>query len=349
MNTVTVHTDPPYTVRIGPGLLGRLGELLPSVLSGCKIAVITDDVVDRLYGPSVEASLKEAGYPVSKFVFLNGEAQKTLGTFGSMLDFLAEEGFDRSDGILALGGGVTGDMAGFAAACYLRGIRFVQAPTTFLAAVDSSVGGKTGINLNRGKNLAGAFYQPQAVFCDTDVLQTLPGEIYAEGTAEAVKCAVIGDPILFGLLDKASFSEEEVIRRCVTFKASVVEQDEKEEGLRAILNFGHTLGHAMEVCSNYTIRHGRAVALGMIAVTRAAEKSGFAEKGTLDALRQILEIRGLWGSIEWNPEHLLSAVGADKKKRKDRLTLVLPRRIGACEPVSMNLDEAKALLRTGLE
>ncbi|HPF19030.1 MAG TPA: 3-dehydroquinate synthase [Bacillota bacterium] len=349
MNTVTVHTEPAYSVRIGPGLLGRLGELLPSVLPGCKIAVITDDVVSRLYGPAAEASLKEAGYPVSTFVFPNGEAQKTLSTFGAMLDFLSEEGFDRSDGILALGGGVTGDMAGFAAACYLRGIRFVQVPTTFLAAVDSSVGGKTGINLNRGKNLAGAFYQPQAVFCDTDVLHTLPDEIYDEGTAEAVKCAVIGDPTLFGLLGKASFSEEEVIRRCVALKASVVEQDEKEEGLRAILNFGHTLGHAIEVCSNYTLRHGRAVALGMIAVTRAAEKSGFAEKGTLDALRQVLEVRKLWGSVNEDPERLLAAVGADKKKRKDRLTLVLPRRIGACEPVSMNLDEAKTLLRAGLE
>ena len=349
MNTVIVNTDLAYPVRIGPGLLGKLGELLPSVLSGCKIAVITDDVVDRLYGPSVEASLKVAGYPVSKFVFPNGEAQKGLTTFGAMLEFLAEEGFDRSDGILALGGGVTGDMAGFAAACYLRGIRFVQVPTTFLAAVDSSVGGKTGVNLSRGKNLAGAFCQPQAVFCDTDVLKTLPHEIYAEGTAEAVKCAVIGDPILFELLGKTSFSEEEVIRRCVTLKASIVEQDEKEEGLRALLNFGHTLAHAMEICSEYTLRHGRAVALGMIAVTRAAEKSGFAEKGTLNALRHVLEIRGLWGPVEWDAEHLLSAIGADKKKRKDRLTLVLPRRIGACELVSLNLEEAKTLLRTGLE
>lgn len=349
MNTVTVHTDPSYPVRIGPGLLKELGQLLPSALAGCKIAVISDDRVDRLYGPAAEASLREAGHPVSTFVFPSGEAQKNLSTFGKILEFLAGEGFDRSDCVLALGGGVTGDLAGFAAASYLRGVRFVQVPTTFLAAVDSSVGGKTGVNLSGGKNLAGAFWQPRAVFCDTDVLKTLPEEIYAEGTAEAVKCAVIGDPALLELLCEASSPEEEVIRRCVALKAFIVEQDEKEEGLRALLNFGHTLGHAMEGASGFTLRHGRAVALGMIAATRAAEKSGFAEKGTLDALRRALEARNLWGPIQGDPEELLSAIGRDKKKRKDRITLVLPRRIGACELVSMSLEEARTLLRSGLE
>ena len=349
MSTVTVNTTPPYAVTIGPGILNELGRLLPSAFAGCKIALITDSNVDRLYGQAAETSLTEAGYPAAKFVFCAGENQKTLSTLGAMLEFLADNGFDRSDGIVALGGGVTGDMAGFAAACYLRGIRFVQVPTTFLAAVDSSVGGKTGVNLSRGKNLAGAFRQPEAVFCDTKTLDTLPADIFSEGTAEAVKCAVIGDPELFGILGKTSFEPEDVIRRCVAFKAAIVEQDEKEQGPRALLNFGHTLAHALELHSNYTLRHGRAVALGMIAATRAAEKSGFADKGTLDALRSVLEVRGLWGVVREDPDHLLELIGSDKKKRKDHLTLVLPRRIGACELVSLKLDEAKELLRSGLE
>ncbi len=349
MNTVTVNTTPPYCVTIGPGLLNELGRLLPSVLGGCKIALITDSNVDRLYGQTTEASLNEAGYPTAKFVFGAGENQKTLSTLGAMLEFLAEHGFDRSDAIVALGGGVTGDMAGFAAACYLRGIRFVQVPTTFLAAVDSSVGGKTGVNLSKGKNLAGAFWQPEAVFCDTKVFGTLPEEIFSEGTAEAVKCAVIGDPELFELLGKTSFEPEEVIRRCVAFKAAIVAQDEREQGRRALLNFGHTLAHALELQSNYTLRHGRAVALGMIAATRAAEKSGFADEGTLEALRSILEIRGLWDVVREDPDRLLELIGSDKKKRKDSVTLVLPRRIGDCEMVSLKLDEAKELLRSGLE
>lgn len=349
MNTVTVNTTPPYSVMIGPGLLDKLGRLLPSGLQECKIALITDSTVDELYGAAAAASLEAAGHEISKFVFSAGEEQKTLLTLQNMLEFLADNGFDRSDVIVALGGGVTGDMAGFAAACYLRGLRFVQVPTTFLAAVDSSVGGKTGVNLSKGKNLAGAFWQPEAVICDTKTLQTLPVEIFSEGTAEAVKCAVIGDPELFEMLGKTSIEAAEVIRRCVLFKAAIVAQDEKEQGRRALLNFGHTLGHALELQSNYTLRHGRAVALGMIAATKAAEKSGFADKGTLEALRRVLEVRGLWDTVQGDPDRLLELIGSDKKKRKDRITLVLPRRIGACELMPLKLDEAKELLRSGLE
>ena len=223
--------------------------------------------------------------------------------------------------------------------------------------MDSSVGGKTAVNLSRGKNLAGAFWQPVAVICDTDALSTLPDELYAEGIAEAIKCGIIGEPDLFDLLrhpvPRGSDVEAELIRRCVAFKADIVAQDEKEQGLRALLNFGHTVAHAIERCSGYRIRHGQAVARGMVIATRAAETDGFAEKGTTDTLFAVLDVHGLAYSgraVETlNPDDLLEAIGSDKKKRGERITLVLPRCIGACELVSMPLQDAKHFLKKGFE
>lgn len=357
----TVQTDPPYPILIGPGLHKTLADALPSALAECKIAVVADDTVARLYGADVRASLEAAGHAVSLFTFPAGEESKTLQTLERLLEFLAEQQLDRGDLILALGGGVTGDLAGFAAAVYLRGIRFAQAPTTLLAAVDSSVGGKTAVNLSRGKNLAGAFWQPVAVICDTDALSTLPDELYAEGIAEAIKCAIIGDPDLFDLLrhpvPRGSDVEAEMIRRCVAFKADIVAQDEKEQGLRALLNFGHTVAHAIERCSGYRIRHGQAVARGMVIATRAAETDGFAEKGTTGVLQAVLDVHGLRSNPgrsgrpmeTLNPDDLLEAIGSDKKKRGERITLVLPRRVGACELVSMPLQDAKHFLKKGFE
>lgn len=355
----TVQTDPPYPILIGPGLHKTLADALPSALAECKIAVVADDTVARLYEADVRASLEAAGHAVSLFTFPAGEESKTLQTLERLLEFLAEQQLDRGDLILALGGGVTGDLAGFAAAVYLRGIRFAQAPTTLLAAVDSSVGGKTAVNLSRGKNLAGAFWQPVAVICDTDALSTLPDELYAEGIAEAIKCAIIGDPDLFDMLrhpvPRGSDVEAEMIRRCVAFKADIVAQDEKEQGLRALLNFGHTVAHAIERCSGYRIRHGQAVARGMVIATRAAETDGFAEKGTTGVLQAVLDVHGLGSNPgrggrpmeALNPDDLLEAIGSDKKKRGERITLVLPRRVGACELVSMPLQDAKHFLKKG--
>ncbi len=356
-----VCTDPPYPVIIGSGLLSSLDQLLPASLQGCKIAIVADNTVAALYGSAVEASLSAGGHAVSMFSFTPGEESKTLDTLGRILEFLAEQELDRSDAVLALGGGVTGDLAGFAAASYLRGINFVQVPTTLLAAVDSSVGGKTAVNLSKGKNLAGAFWQPVSVICDRDTLNTLPAEIYAEGIAEAVKCGVIGDLQLFGLLRQPMFpgsdNESEIISRCIAFKADIVREDEREQGKRALLNFGHTVAHALELTSGYRIRHGQAVAYGMIVATRAAEKEGFAEAGTLRELQSVLEVHGLDSlAFDFNisangflqQETLLEAMGADKKKRGDRITLVLPRRIGHCEPVKMSLEEARVFLKKGI-
>lgn len=346
---VDVETGTPYQVHIQRGLRHRLASLLPPLLKGEQLALLADAQVYQLYGEALRQELEGAGYRVPVFTFPPGEAHKTADTWLAMLHFLSQEGLDRGDALVALGGGITGDLAGFAAASYLRGIPFIQVPTTFLACVDSSVGGKTGLNLPRGKNLAGAFHQPAAVFCDTQTLESLPGQIYEEGVAEAIKTAVIGDPTLFDLLGEKDFSTEEVLRRCVSLKASIVAEDEKEAGLRMVLNLGHTPAHAIEAQSDYRIRHGRAVAMGLLMVTRGAEAAGYAEEGTAKALLALLEIHGLAEPCPYSLDQLAPYIKGDKKRRGQRLTLILPRRIGQVQAVDLPLDQALALLKSGWE
>ena len=267
IQTIPVRTAPDYTVSIGPGLLTSCGQRLREVLGPCRAAVIADSTVAPLYAPAVTASLSAAGFSVCSYQFPAGEAHKNLSTLSEILEFLAREHLTRSDCVVALGGGVAGDMAGFAAAVYLRGIRCVQLPTTLLAAVDSSVGGKTAIDLDGVKNAVGAFHQPRAVLIDTDVLQTLSPRQTAEGLAESVKMAMTCDASLLSLIETASdltAALPEIIARSLRIKAQVVEQDPTEQGLRRVLNFGHTLGHAIESCAGGELLHGECVALGMV-------------------------------------------------------------------------------------
>ena len=242
---IRVNTVPAYTVTIGPGLLKDCGPRLREVIPPCHMAVVTDSIVGPLYLETVTESLKAAGYAAGTFEFPAGEESKNVSTLSDILEFLAKERLTRSDCLIALGGGVAGDMAGFAAAVYLRGVRYVQMPTTLLSAVDSSVGGKTAIDLRAGKNLAGAFLQPAAVLCGTDCLNSLPPAVFAGGAAEAVKTGVLCDEGLFALFEDGTLKADpaEVIARCVEYKAGVVERDEKEQGERKLLNLGHTVGH----------------------------------------------------------------------------------------------------------
>ena len=253
MRSVTVKTSATYEVLIGSGLLQKAGEAVKKVISPCKAAIVTDSTVVHLYEETVRQSLTEAGFSVCTFVFPAGEASKNIHTLSHLLEFLAKEEMTRTDLIVALGGGVTGDLAGFGAAVYLRGIPFVQIPTTFLAAIDSSVGGKTAVDLEAGKNLAGAFYQPKRVLCDTDVLQTLPEVVFADGIAEALKYGVLGDAALFEKIAGGDFRQdlEEIIETCVSMKRDVVEEDEFDTGKRQLLNLGHTFGHAIEQKSHF--------------------------------------------------------------------------------------------------
>ncbi|NCB42033.1 MAG: 3-dehydroquinate synthase [Clostridia bacterium] len=349
MKIINVKASKNYTATISAGLLPALGKTVNLLFKPCNVCIVTDDNVASLYLSTVKTSFEQAGFAASSFVFTHGEANKTTTTVSNLLEFLAEKGFDRTDVIVALGGGITGDMAGFAAACYMRGIRYIQVPTTLLAAVDSSVGGKTGVNLSKGKNLAGAFWQPEAVFCDTDTLKTMPKAHYADGLAEAVKCAMIGDPALFDMLRSKSYDIEEVIARCVSLKAEIVGKDEKEGGIRALLNFGHTVAHAVEKSSNYSLSHGSAVSIGMVVITRASEKNGIAEKGLTKTLAATLEALCLPTVLQYEKEKILHGVFSDKKRRGNEITLVVPERIGRCSLKLMKVDDALNFITSGME
>jgi 3-dehydroquinate synthase len=295
IQTIPVRTAPPYTVSIGSGLLQSCGTAIRQAVGACHAAVVTDSAVAPLYLQGVCESLRSAGFAVSSWVYPAGEAQKNLQTLSALLEFLAAEHLTRTDCVVALGGGVCGDMAGFAAGVYLRGVRCVQLPTTLLAAVDSSVGGKTAVDLRGGKNLAGVFLQPSAVLCDTDCLASLPPEIFADGAAEAVKTGVLSDEGLFDLLARGGLRSDPagVIARCVAFKASVVEADEHDTGLRRTLNLGHTPAHAIEACSGYAISHGRAVAMGLVIMARAAETLGWCAEPCAGRIAEALTRCGL--------------------------------------------------------
>lgn len=351
MHTIPVYTSPAYTVTIDSGLLRRCGRRLGELLPPCRMAVITDSNVAPLYLDAVTASLREAGFAVSAYVFPAGEEHKDLETLSGILEFLAEERLTRTDGIVALGGGVTGDMAGFAAGCYLRGIRYVQLPTTLLAAVDASVGGKTAINLRGGKNLAGLFHQPAAVLCDTDCLTTLPAGVLADGAAEAIKTGILCDESLFSFFEThaPAADPEEIIARCVAFKAGVVERDEKEQNERRLLNLGHTVGHGIEKCSGYTIPHGHAVAAGMAIIARAAEALGWTETPVAARIAACLTKCGLPTGTEFSAKELARAAAADKKRAGSRITLVVPQRIGLCRLKELPVDELQAVISAGLE
>lgn len=351
IQTIYVRTDPEYSVTIGPGLLKTCGHRLNEVVPLCHMAVVADSTVAPLYLDTVKTSLRDAGYRVSAYVFPAGEEHKNFETLSGILEFLAEERLTRTDCVAALGGGVTGDMAGLAAALYLRGVKYVQLPTTLLAAVDSSVGGKTAIDLRAGKNLAGAFCQPAAVICDTDCLRTLPSDVFADGAAEAIKTGVLCDENLFALFEDGSLTSapDEVIARCVAFKAGVVERDEKEQGERKLLNLGHTIGHAIEKCSNFTIPHGHAVAAGTAIMARAAEKLGWTEEPAAARIAACLAKNRLPTSTNFNPEALAIAASADKKRAGDSITIVVPSKIGRCELKTLPVTELLPIIRTGLE
>ncbi len=274
MTTISVTTGSPYEVLIARGLLKECGTRIKPLIKSETCAIITDDNVDALYAETVEASLRENGYRVVKYVFPHGEASKCAATLLSIYSFLCENQITRSDCLIALGGGVVGDITGFAAATFLRGLSYVQIPTTLLAQVDSSVGGKTAIDLPEGKNLVGAFKQPKVVLCDPDTLSTLPRIFLSDGMGEVIKYGMIRDAALFEQLcaldlDTVQEHFDTIIPTCVGIKRDVVENDEFDNGERMILNFGHTLGHAIEAHYHYeTYTHGSAVAAGMCLMTK---------------------------------------------------------------------------------
>ena len=344
MKTVTVRASKTYDIHIGPGLLSTLGQQTKALGKGRKVCIVSESTVWPLYGTAAVESLLGAGFEVVSFTFPAGEESKNGLTFLNLLNFLAESRLTRSDLIVALGGGVVGDLAGFSAASYLRGIRFIQVPTTLLAAVDSSVGGKTAIDLPAGKNLAGAFYQPSLVLCDTDVLNTLPGDIFRDGCAEVIKYGILYDPELFAHLEEKglSFDREAVITRCVELKRDVVMEDEFDTGARMKLNLGHTIGHGVEAKSHFGISHGKAVAIGMAIVSRA---SRCADTGRI---LDILEKFGLPTRTEYAVDELYAYTLSDKKRSGGTVNLIIPRSIGDCAIVPTPVESLKSFIQAGL-
>ena len=351
MTEIFVQTKPEYPVKVGRGLLAEAGDLLKPYLKGKTLCLISDDKVNSLHGDVLENALCQAGYTVCRFIFPAGEASKNGETYLAVLGFLAEQGLSRSDGIVALGGGVVGDLAGFAAATYLRGIAFAQIPTSLLAMVDSSVGGKTAIDLPQGKNLVGAFYQPKVVLCDMDLLDTLSEEAFLDGCAEVIKYGVIGNKPLFDRLCQQgmAFQRETVIASCVQQKADVVAQDETDQGLRQLLNLGHTVGHAIELCSELVWSHGHAVAAGMAIVARAAVKAGICPQADGAAIESLIRQFGLPTTCAFSAAQLAEAALRDKKRRGDQLTLILPYGIGDTRLHPIPVKDLEAFLEGGLQ
>lgn len=350
MKTVEVDAAVRYNIVIDKGILPKSGDMIKEVTSAERVAVITDDTVDKLYSDVVMKSLSDAGFETFKFVFPHGEKSKNISTFSSILEFLAESGLTRTDALVALGGGVVGDVAGFAAASYLRGIDFIQIPTTLLACVDSSAGGKTAIDLKAGKNLAGAFYQPKLVIADFETLSTLTDGIFADGMAEVIKYGVIFDKAFFEFLrdNEAKDNLEYVITRCVELKRDIVNADEKEKGVRALLNFGHTVGHAIEKCSGYKIPHGSAVAVGMVIISRAAYKCSFCDENCTDIIASLNKKYSLPVSTDFSSSELSSAAMADKKRAGDKIKLIIPEALGNCVIKSVPTSELEKIIGEGL-
>jgi len=348
MQTVTVNASTAYPVHIGGGLLEKAGELIAGATKSRTCAVITDSTVEKLYAAQVCRSLQNAGFRVCLHAFPAGEQSKNLAAFGGMLEFLAENRLTRSDLIAALGGGVVGDMAGFAAAAYQRGIDFVQIPTTFLAASDSSVGGKTAVNLNAGKNLAGAFHQPKMVLCDTDTFRSLPADTFADGMAETLKHGLIADKDFFDALMDRKVDVDEMVRRNVEIKASVVSKDEFEHGTRKLLNFGHTLGHAIEKNSGYTTPHGHAVAAGMVLAARAGEKMNLSPAGTLRAVLAANRKYGLPTECPYTAEEIYAAATSDKKRDQGNIDVVVLERVGHARTVRLDMEGLRDFVEAAL-
>ena len=389
MKKLRVNVGDGYDVFIGRELLTQVGRILSETLCGdiktaqnMKLAIFTDSVIDKLYAAQLENVLSETGFQVYKYVYKEGESSKRIAVVADFVDFMAERHFNRKDAVVVLGGGVAGDMGGFAASVYMRGIKFIQIPTSLLAAVDSSVGGKTGVDIDAGKNLMGSFWQPASVICDTDLFQSLSTELILDGLAEVIKTAVICDADFFAELehmlttkhresialnqykyltsiDENNFDPdksdveinalavimdniETIVAHCIDIKRRVVETDERESGIRKILNFGHTMGHAIEKHAKYRLSHGRAVVMGMCMINRAAEKRGLTKAGIFEHMKGLFERCGYLTSYDAPTEILCKIAAHDKKTSGESISLVYLSEIGKAEITDIALSEMES-------
>jgi 3-dehydroquinate synthase len=331
-------TESGYDVLAMNGSLNSVGEHLSHHDLRNPVAVVTDTVVAPVYEERVRISLAESGYAVHTIAMPAGEQYKSTETILSLWEKFIKSGVERQSTVLALGGGVVSDLAGFAAATFLRGVNWVVLPTTLLAMVDASIGGKTGVNLPQGKNLVGAFYPPRLVLADTSTLNTLPEPELKAGMAEVIKTAIVGDPRLFILCRQGwsviSKKWEEIVRRSMAVKIRIIQEDPYEVGLRAVLNLGHTIGHAVEIVSGYRLRHGEAVAIGIVLESALADNMGFTDQGFSQSVKQMISSLGLPDQIpvSMDKHAILSAIQLDKKRQDGRIRFALPTGIGHVQP-----------------
>lgn len=330
--------DRSYPIIIEKGLINRVSEEIRKVYKGKKIFIITDDNVNKYYGGKISGELKKNDFEVKLLALKPGEETKNFNTLPIVYNELLDFNLTRSDLIIALGGGVIGDLAGFVASTYLRGVDFVQIPTSLLAQVDSSVGGKVAVDLDRGKNLVGSFYHPKCVLIDPEVLNTLDNRFFIDGMAEVIKYGCIKDKQFFDYLEKMENNQqlinnmEVVIHKCCDIKRQAVENDEKDKGERMLLNFGHTLGHAIEQYYNYTkYSHGEGVAIGMYVISKISEEKGLTKKGTSQRIKDILVKYNLPYELDVNIEETLEAINLDKKKLGNDLNVIILKEIGNSE------------------
>lgn len=351
----TIHVDlaeHAYNIEIEAGLLDKIGPKVANLLPKAKKAVIiTDTNVGPLYAKRLQNSLAEAGLPAEVITFLAGEQSKNLTTFSQVLESIAATGLTRSDVLLTLGGGVVGDLGGYCAASYMRGIAFVQIPTSLLAQIDSSVGGKVAVDLKAGKNLAGAFYQPKAVYIDTALLATLPVHFLHDGLAEAIKYGAILDKALFEKIAGYAGDVEllknidSIVADCCSIKARIVEQDEFDTGLRGLLNFGHTMGHAIEQYYGFsTFTHGEGVGIGMYQLTKRTEELGITPSGTADKIKAALEKYKLPTEPGVEKSLLLEGMKRDKKKTGNTITIIILEELGRAVLKKLEWQEVQKYL-----
>lgn len=329
MKQLTVQTSTPYDVLVGSGLIKELGAQLKVRFKGARIFIIMDETVLNLHGDTLLKSLRGTGLTVYMHAFPAGEVHKNHETLMKLYAEMAKRELVRTDAVVAFGGGVVGDMAGFAASTYMRGLPCVMAPTTLLAMADSSIGGKTAVNLPYVKNLVGTFSQPRLVICDTDYLETLPKREYRAGYAEVIKCAAISDAEAFSRLERGDMSDEEAIFMALSVKAVLVEADEFDRGDRRLLNFGHTVGHAVESASGYSLRHGEAVSVGMAAMAKTGERLGITQNGTAARLIALLEAYSLPVKYDGDKRDVIKNLVYDKKTEETLVDAVLLTKIGA--------------------
>ena len=332
MKTVNINASKSYDVIIGEGVIHSLGKNCASLFGKCKALIVTDTNVARYWLEEAKKNLQLSGIETVEFIFPAGEESKNSKTLFDLVEFAAENKLTRSDFFVALGGGVTGDMTGLAASLYLRGIPFVQVPTSLLAAVDSSVGGKTAVNLKSGKNLMGAFYQPTLVICDINTLSTLPKEEFANGMAEVIKYGAIFDKDLFDKVKSGDVKSdmENIIARCIELKRDVVAEDEFDNGNRQLLNFGHTMAHSIEKCSNFEISHGSAVAIGMVIAAKASASLGWSNEDCSDAIIQANRNNNLPTECSFSAQKMAEIALSDKKRAGGFINFVVPEILGKC-------------------